>query len=88
MRKREAEGYEALMQHSGLTADQVGEKIGKSRSYVYGVLKYLALSPLVREAFFDGKIDRSKALLVARIGNHKIYLRTGEYEPFGSAGSS
>ena len=29
----EAEGYEALMQHSGLSADQVGAKIGKSRSY-------------------------------------------------------
>ena len=39
----EAEGYEQLMKHSGLTADQVGEKIGKSRAYVYARLKLIDL---------------------------------------------
>lgn len=39
----EAEGYDMLMQHASLNADQVAAKIGKSRSYVFGRLKLLDL---------------------------------------------
>jgi ParB/RepB/Spo0J family partition protein len=68
----EAEGYEALMKHSGLAADEVGAKIGKSRSYVYARLKLLDLMPAARDAFREGKIDASKALLLARIPDAKL----------------
>jgi ParB/RepB/Spo0J family partition protein len=71
----EAEGYEALMKHSGLNADQVGAKIGKSRSYVYGRLKLLDLCPEAREAMHGGKMDASKGLLVARIPDHKLQMK-------------
>ncbi len=71
----EAEGYEALMQHSGLTADQVGEKIGKSRSYVYGRLKLLDLCQEARGGLRDRAIDASRALLVARIPDHKLQIK-------------
>jgi ParB/RepB/Spo0J family partition protein len=71
----EAEGYEALMQHSGLTADQVGEKIGKSRSYVYGRLKLLDLCQEARGGLRDRTIDASRALLVARIPDHKLQIK-------------
>ncbi|MEN9905696.1 MAG: hypothetical protein RLZZ555_2261, partial [Pseudomonadota bacterium] len=68
----EAEGYEALMQHSGLSADAVGAKIGKSRSYVYGRLKLLELGPDGREALREGRMDASHALLIARIPDTKL----------------
>lgn len=75
----EAEGYEQLMQHSGLTADQVGEKIGKSRSYVYGRLKLLDLSQDSKQALRDGTLDASRALLIARIPDSKLQLKALAY---------
>jgi ParB/RepB/Spo0J family partition protein len=68
----EAEGYEALMKHSNLTADQVAEKIGKSRSYVYARTKLLDLQPAARDALREGKLDASKALLLARIPDPQL----------------
>ena len=55
------------MQHGNLSAEQVGAKIGKSRSYVYGRLKVLDLCQQGREALREGQLDFSKALLIARI---------------------
>ena len=71
----EAEGYEALMKHSDLNADQVGEKIGKSRSYVYGRLKLLDLCQEARTSLRDRTIDASRALLVARIPDQKLQIK-------------
>jgi ParB/RepB/Spo0J family partition protein len=71
----EAEGFAALMQHSGLTADQVGEKIGKSRSSVYARLKLLDLCQEARGSLRDRTIDASRALLVARIPDHKLQIK-------------
>lgn len=63
----EAEGYQALITRHGYTADQIAAKIGKSRSYVYGRLKFADLCRDAREAFYEGRLDASTALLVARI---------------------
>lgn len=63
----EAEGYERLMQQHRYSADQLAEKVGKSRSYIYGRLKFCALAPAARTAFYEGKLTASTALLVARI---------------------
>lgn len=71
----EAEGYEVLMRQSGLTVDQVGAKIGKSRSYVYARLKVLDLCHQAREALREGKIDFSKGLLIARIPDEALQLK-------------
>ncbi len=75
----EAEGYEALMQHAGLTSDQVAAKIGKSRSYVYAKLKLLDLGTEARQALRDGKIDASRALLIARIPDSKLQIKALNY---------
>lgn len=61
----EAEGYERLHRVSGLSADEIAERIGKGRSYVYKTLKLLDLEPEAREAFYAGKLTRSTAELVA-----------------------
>lgn len=70
----EAEGYEALMQahEPALTAEQIGQRIGKSRSYVYGRLKLLNLGPEGRQALEEGWLEPSTALLVARMPSHKL----------------
>lgn len=63
----EAEGYEELVNQYGYTVEQIGQETGKSKAYVYARLKLLALCPEARKAFYDGKLDASKALLIARI---------------------
>lgn len=63
----EAEGYERLMKEHKFTADECAEKVGKSRSYIYGRLKFCALTPEARTAFYDGALNASTALLIARI---------------------
>lgn len=71
----EAEGYDRLMKTHGYQAEQIADKIGKSRSYVYGRLKLCALHKPAREAFFAGTLDASTALLVARINGEKEQKR-------------
>lgn len=63
----EAEGYERLMKSGNYSLEHLLERIGKSRSYVYGRLKLLALEPKAREAFYAGKLTPSTALLIARL---------------------
>jgi len=63
----EAEGYELMMKNYDYTAEQIGEKIGKSRSYIFGRLKLLALDADSRRLFSGGLLNASTALLVARI---------------------
>jgi ParB/RepB/Spo0J family partition protein len=76
----EAEGYERLMLEKDpdghpYTADTIATEIGKSRSYVFQRRKLLALCPDAREAFYDGKLDASTALLIARIPVEKLQLQ-------------
>lgn len=65
----EAEGYERLMMKHGYNADQLAERLDKSRSYIYGRLKLCALNIEVREQFLDNEeqLPASTALLIARI---------------------
>lgn len=68
----EAEGYEQLMKLHHFTADQLADKVGKSRAYIYARLKLCALEPAARQSFFDGALTASTALLVARIPVKKL----------------
>jgi ParB/RepB/Spo0J family partition protein len=75
----EAEGYEELMKLKKITADQVGDMIGKSRSYVYARCKLLALGPQLRRDFYAGKLDASTALELARIPQHERQAEAWKY---------
>ena len=68
----EAEGFQALIDDHAETADSIAEQTGKSRSYVYGRLKLLNLSPALRAACLKGGIGAEAALLVARLRHHKL----------------
>jgi ParB/RepB/Spo0J family partition protein len=75
----EAEGYEALLRKPvaggefspprirGYTVDELAARVGKSRGYVFGRLKLLALVPEAREAFYGDQISASVALQLARL---------------------
>lgn len=66
----EAEGFQALMQSHGISADDLVQQTGKSRSYIYGRLKLLKAAPEVRAACLAGEIGSEVALLIARVGGH------------------
>ena len=75
----EADGYQQLMECSNLTANQVAEKIGKSKGYVYARLKLLDLALESQQALREGKIDASRALLIARIPDSKLQIKALAY---------
>ncbi len=63
----EAEGYERLMKEYGYAVEELADKTGKSKGYIYARLKLTALCREAREAFYAGGLNPSTALLVARI---------------------
>lgn len=68
----EAEGFQAMIDHDGISKDDLAVKVGKSRSYVYGRLKLLEACPLVRNACLQGQIGSEVALLLARLRTDKL----------------
>lgn len=75
----EAEGYERLLKEKDAngepyTAESIGKEVGKSKAYVYGRLKLLALCEEARDAFYKGELDASTALLIARIPVNKLQV--------------
>lgn len=75
----EAEGYQALVDATGIDKEEIGAKIGKSRTYVYNRLKLLDLGTEGREAMRAGQIDASRALLIARVPDSKLQLKALKY---------
>lgn len=75
----EAAGFQALISDDGLTADQIAERYGKSRSYVYGRLKLLQLHPDVRKACLAGEVGAEVALLLARLRTEKLQAKALGY---------
>lgn len=71
----EAEGYRRLCETTGIKKEDVGAKIGKSRTYVYQRLHLLVLGQEARDAFRAGKIDASKALLLSGVADPKLQLK-------------
>lgn len=71
----EAEGYQALIDATGINKDAIGDRIGRSRTYVYGRLKLLDLGIEGRQALREGLIDASRGLLIARIPDDKLQIK-------------
>jgi len=63
----EAQGYRQLIDQHGYTPEQLADRVGKSKGYIYARLKLGALTPAAREPFLEGKVDASIALLIARL---------------------
>ncbi len=57
----EAEGYKRLLEEFGLTQENLGQAVGKSRSHVANTLRLLALPDRVRELLRDGALTAGHA---------------------------
>jgi ParB/RepB/Spo0J family partition protein len=75
----EAEGFAALMNDHGVTAEQLVEETGKSRSYIYGRLALLKACAKVRDACLANKIGSETALLIARLRTEKLQQKALDY---------
>lgn len=75
----EAEGIHRLMAAEQLNADQVADRLKKSRRHVYNRLKLLDLGTEGKEALRAGKIDASRGLLIAGISNSKLQIKALKY---------
>lgn len=64
----EAEGFALLRDKLGYTVEQIAERMGKGRgpSYVRKRMKLLDLTPESRDAMYEGTLQLSTGLLVAR----------------------
>jgi ParB/RepB/Spo0J family partition protein len=71
----EADGYALMIRDYGYTAETLAEKIGRSRSYVFGRLKLLQLDEEARQAFRNGELNPSTALMIARIPTASLRAR-------------
>ena len=67
----EADAYRVLHEQHGHSIDELAAAVGKSASYVYQRLRFVALGPEAREAFLAGTLTPATALLVARVCNPK-----------------
>jgi len=68
----EAKGYQVLMTGHGYTAETLADKLHKSRSYVYGMIKLCGLPENAQQALETGLIPKSTAELIARLPNEKM----------------
>ncbi len=71
----EAEGYRQLHKTHGYSIEQLAAKVGKSRAYVYGRLKLCELPEIAKKRWWDGMLNASTALLVARIPSRELAER-------------
>ncbi len=61
----EAQAFRQLVDEFGLTHDEVGSRIGRSRSAVANTLRLLDLDPRVQSALSDGQISEGHARAIA-----------------------
>jgi ParB family transcriptional regulator, chromosome partitioning protein len=61
----EASAYQQLIEDFGLTQEEIGQRVGKSRSAVANVLRLFQLPPQVQRSIAEGKLSggHAKALL-------------------------
>lgn len=63
----EAAGYEELIRVGKLKKEDLGARLGMSRSWVYSRMNLLKLDGDARAALEDGRLDVSRALVVATV---------------------
>lgn len=77
----EAEALQNMLKATGAngqrqwTHEELGAKIGKSRTYVFASLNLLKLSNFAKDKFLEDKFGRETALLISRIPGEKLQER-------------
>ncbi|MFI8616516.1 ParB/RepB/Spo0J family partition protein [Acidovorax sp. NPDC077693] len=75
----EAEGINALIKHSHMTAKDVAQRIGKSVRHVYQRLQLLTLCHEVQEAMRTGGLDATKAREISYIPDPTLQQKALTY---------
>lgn len=70
----EADAFDALMREHGVTAEQLIQQTGKSKSYIYGRLKLVGLCAAVREACTQG-LPTDVAIKIGRIPSEALQIK-------------
>jgi len=68
----EAEGFQRLLDEHGYTADTLAAKVGKSKAYIYSILKILAAPKGLLDLVRKGETSASVAQLFGRIPNERM----------------
>lgn len=71
----EANAYYYLMDEYSLNHDQLGEALGKSRSYVANTIRLLQLSPPVMALVKEGKLSGSQGRALLGISDETLQLK-------------
>ncbi len=74
----EAECFKRLIDEFGLTHEELGEKLGKSRSYITNSLRLLQLDPEVRDHLIEGNIFAGHAKLLLGIEDTDLQVKCCE----------
>jgi ParB family chromosome partitioning protein len=75
-----ADGYKALLEDFGLTQEQLGKRMGKSRSTVTNTLRLLDLPPEVQQMVREGRLSagHGRALLGLSGGQEEVRTLAAE----------
>jgi ParB-like chromosome segregation protein Spo0J len=76
----EAEGFRRLIDAGKYTAETLAEKLGKSRSHVFGRLRLVNMDPLIKKAMEKGDIDASKAQLLTQVKDKQKLKQLVEWD--------
>ena len=63
----ESDAYRELVEKYDRTAEEIADKVGRSKAYVYARLRYSSLCTEARDLFLGGKLTPTTALLLTRI---------------------
>ena len=74
----EALGYRTLMQDYGLTQEDAGKRVGKSRPAVANALRLLALTPEVLDKVREGSLSAGHARAVLSLKSEKKQLEAAQ----------
>lgn len=71
----EARAYVRLREEFGLTQDEVGIRVGKSRPQVGNIIRLLELEPEIQDALANEKISQSNARTLLSIADHVVRMQ-------------
>lgn len=74
----EAQAYERLIRDFGFTQEQIGERIGRSGSYVANILRLLKLTPKVQEFVSIGLLTVSQARPLLAVDNENLQTKAAQ----------
>ena len=74
----EAQAYDRLIRDFGFTQEQIGERIGRSGSYVANILRLLKLTPTVKDFVSRGLLSISQARPLIAIDNEILQTKAAQ----------